>query len=257
MATFGKLTNGANQTQNTNDRATVSKFTLSEAGSVTKLTIRCWVGTNARNAKGVIYADSGGAPGALQGETNQVSVSNTSEQANDFTFATPVAVTALDWWLGIIWDADAAPDDFYVSHDATVNERQRVNITYPTAPDPFGAPTATQGPLDVYATYTPLVNVAGSQPAASATLARLYHALRAVVSSQPTATGELTATKLVSRLLEGAQLAAIGTLVRLAQYFRALTGNHPASSASLTKRLWPFRPGTRVGKIWGRLRRRP
>lgn len=156
MGTFGRTTAGAvdNNTQ-TGDQKYVSKFTLTEAADVTKLTAYVKNASSTANAKGVIYADSGGAPGALLGESNATS-HNTTAQWRDYTFATPVRLQPGDYWLGLHFDS-GMNGDFFNDDEASLG-RKNTDTYAGGAANPFGTPTTVNGLFSVYATYEPADN---------------------------------------------------------------------------------------------------
>ena len=88
------------------DRKEVSKFTAPQAGNVFKLTgymSGLGAGSGSQPVRAVIYADSGGNPGALLGVSNAVTI--TAGQAwgwVDFTFPSAVSIQAGTVWLGIL-----------------------------------------------------------------------------------------------------------------------------------------------------------
>ena len=78
-------------------------------------------------------------------------------------------------------------------------------------------------------------SLAGSQPAATGTLARIEQGLRALTGSQPAATGVLTRIEQAVRALAGNQPAASGTLTRVHGRPRSVAGNQPAATGTLTR----------------------
>lgn len=135
-----------------------SKFTLSEAGTVSKLTMYCantGASKSAGNAKGIIYSDAAGAPNALKGTSNEVAFAYAQAAGwVDFTFATPVLLAPGNYWLGIITDATAPGCGVY--RGSTGGYREWNADTYSDGPaDPWGThANAGTFPYSIYATYT-------------------------------------------------------------------------------------------------------
>lgn len=109
-----------------------------------------------------------------------------------------------------------------------------------------------------FATTDNITDLAGSQPASTGNLSRLYSGIRALLGSQPTSTGELdfippgptertltgnqpSATSTIARVysavrdLVGSQPTSTGISSRLYQAFRVLVGNQPSSTGVLTR----------------------
>lgn len=150
MGTFGRTTVGANDfNTHLGNEKYVSKFTLTEAADVSKLT--AYVGGVSAAARGVIYADSGGAPGALLGESAATS-HNTTPQWRDYAFAAPVRLAPGDYWLGLHFSAAMVGGDFYNGDEASLGRKNTDTYTDGAA-DPFGTPTTINGEFSVYATY--------------------------------------------------------------------------------------------------------
>lgn len=158
MATFGQTGDSASNVGDSADRKRGSKFTCPTSGTLEKFTARVWIdGTGSAPARGVLYSDNAGAPDALLATGDEVTVSNTSEAAVDFPFsggAQYALVGSTDYWL-VIHHQDPGTDLFRHSCDATASGHQRGTDTYSDGPsDPFGTPTALEGILDLYATYS-------------------------------------------------------------------------------------------------------
>lgn len=158
MATFGKLTDGASSTNSSADRKKVSSASPATSGTLTKLTGRFWLSaTGSTTIKGVVYADSAGAPGALLATGDEVTFTHTTEQAVDLPFSGAAQISLVGgttYWIG--WHhKDPGTPAVSISRDATASASQTNLDTYSDgATDPFGTPTAEAGPIDCYGTYT-------------------------------------------------------------------------------------------------------
>lgn len=152
--TFGYTTIGA--TQNLSvlaEDALLAIYSLTEDGTVTKLTI--YTKSSTDNAKGLIYDDDGASayPGTLMGISDIVAVPTTFDWY-DFAFGTPVDLTTGDWWLGFA----AGGTSVFEAFDAGGVNQQRYLTSasaYTTPPDPFTAgATGSNRNVSIYATYT-------------------------------------------------------------------------------------------------------
>lgn len=150
MGTFGYTTPGDTTVAVSTDKKGGSKFTLSEDGAVTKISV-FFLATTSLHAKCGIYSDNAGAPNALLGTSQEVSV--TPETAwRDFTFTVPVALVAGVYWLVVITDGwiwiykDAGDANQYAWKDDTYSDGFS---------NPFGVPGAYYAyKASIYATYT-------------------------------------------------------------------------------------------------------
>lgn len=158
MATFGKTTDGTGNSASSVDKMFVSSASPSTSGTVTSGTVRDWLSSAGNGpSKCVIYADSSGSPGALLATSDEVTITNTAEAAQTYNFsgANQISITGgTTYWIGVAWQDPGTPS-FTVSRDSTASQRKEQTFTYPTLPDPFGTPSATNsGPIDVFITYT-------------------------------------------------------------------------------------------------------
>jgi hypothetical protein len=109
-------------------------------------------------------------------------------------------------------------------------------VTYADAAVLYADPEVTytgRSPGYLHALEVTLRDVAGIQPTATGTLARLLAALRGLQGAQSTATGSLTRRLDAVRGLGGTQAAPSGTLTRVFNQPRALSGTQAAPSATL------------------------
>lgn len=121
------------------------------------------------SVKFAIYADDAGAPGALLAESDVETLTSTSETEVVFTFSGAnqiQVVSGTDYWIGPAWldpDPDGSTVGVTFSRDGVTGQRQEQNFTWPTLPDPYGTPVATNsGPLDAYVTYDENTPIAAS-----------------------------------------------------------------------------------------------
>jgi PKD repeat protein/glucose/arabinose dehydrogenase len=156
-STFGTSTPGASTDTATANFKEVSKYTSPQAGNVTKVTgyvSGLGAPSGSQPVRAVIYADSGGNPGALLGVTNAVTV--VAGQAwgwVDFTFPSPVAIQAGVVWMGYI--AGATSDLTQLRYDPVPGELRYNTNSYTSGPsNPFGAPTLSIMHYSLYATYS-------------------------------------------------------------------------------------------------------
>lgn len=168
MATFGDTGSGGSVSYQTANVIIVCKYTLSEAGLVSKLTLPIQgenvAGTQA--LKAVAYVNSAGVPGALVASSNEVVYDCTvvGPTVTDFTLAAPVTFPAADYFLGLFYGTRSAAGHASLLRNAgAVNQVKGKDPsgTYPNAQDPFGtASYSLSWTIRVYATYT----AAGGSP---------------------------------------------------------------------------------------------
>ena len=152
MPTLGQTGDQGSFSSSTTNKTAVSLVTITENGTLDSATARIWVSGGSANAKFCIYADSGGQPGAKLAESNQRTVTNTTEQGVNFTFsgASRIPLTeGTSIWIGPSWQ-DPGADSLNYSRGSTTGGRREASAY---APNPFGTPTSFTGPLDAYITY--------------------------------------------------------------------------------------------------------
>jgi PKD repeat protein len=158
-ATFGTTTPGTLNDEAGTDFKEVSKFTAPSAVSVTKVTGYVSGGgatSGSQKVRAVMYADSGGNPGALLGVSNEVTI--TAGQPFgwvDFPFASPVAGPAGTVWMGYI---AGLPNNLTLLRYSSVANDLKYNVDsggYADGPsNPFGTPITLGFHYSMYATYT-------------------------------------------------------------------------------------------------------
>lgn len=161
MATFGKATDGTSSSGTSSARKRVSSASPASDGIVQTATIRNWIfgGTGNGNTKAIIYADSGGSPGAILAISDQLNISNTSEQANTYTFSGAQKITVVGgttYWIGFIQDTLSGSGSLTVSRDSTGNGHKFDANTYASPEDPYGTATNATGIIDCFITYLPI-----------------------------------------------------------------------------------------------------
>jgi hypothetical protein len=156
-ATVGKTSVGASSDYFVAERKRVNSYAVPSAGAVSKLSIYLSpTGTAGQQVlKGLIYADSSGAPGALVGSSQPVTFSNTSATGwYDLAFSSPVKLATGNYWIGVITGASAGIAGF--RYDNVANSRVYNNNSYAAGPtNPFGAVTTDGEQTSLYATYVP------------------------------------------------------------------------------------------------------
>ena len=157
MATFGKTGVGGSQDNDNNNCEYISRFVLSENGTITGLSLyldNLASGHAACYAKSALYADSSGVAGALLATGTAVAIANS--QALGWVwlpFTSGVAEVAGTYHLGWMLDANGKGVDTYYD---TGTYAAWLNRTYTLGfIDPFGTPTNSGArSYSVYATYT-------------------------------------------------------------------------------------------------------
>jgi len=139
------------------DTKYVQRYAATATGNVTtgRLKVK---GGGAGNSKVrmLVYADSSGAPGALLGQSNEVTILSAAAYAFvDFTFPTPFAVTnGTNYWIGHIQDQAIT-----VQTGPTGLDWLRNSDTYSDgATNPFGTPIT----LSAFAQFGYEIGVGGS-----------------------------------------------------------------------------------------------
>ena len=156
VTTFGTTTPGTKTDSASANVKEVSKFTAPVTGNVTKVTAYIsGLGSTSGTQKirAVVYADSGGNPGALLGQSAEVTI--TAGRAwgwVDFTFSGGLNIPAGTVWMGFI---GATKNDLtQIRYDAVTNDLKYNNNTYTSgASNPFGTPKTGSKHYSIYATY--------------------------------------------------------------------------------------------------------
>ncbi len=152
--TFGYTTAGVNKHSLGANTKQGSRFTLSDSGNVDSIYFygkTSGGGMNPR-ARGVIYADNAGSPGALVATTQEITITSTLQWwAAGFSLAQ--TLTPDTYWLVV--HCKRATDIY--GDAGAANQRAFNADAYSNGPeDPFGLATQNDTTLSIYATYTPL-----------------------------------------------------------------------------------------------------
>jgi hypothetical protein len=152
--TFGYTSIGASVQGFLRNYASTCKATLSEAGTVTTVSIYCNSLSAGADVVAGIYDDNGGSPSDpnnLKTTSSAVTV-NTTPAWREFN-VTDVALAAGAYHLG--WNHnDASNCQFYYDSGDTGQTNWKAS-TYPNFPDPFGTPDGgNNNKYSIYATYT-------------------------------------------------------------------------------------------------------
>lgn len=156
--TFGvplDFSGGGSSGLSTANKVVVSKHTLSEAGTVTKITQRLIIATGTPYVKGLIFADSSGSPGELLGVTAASDCGvNWEPRWIDMTFSSGIELEAGTYWIGLVIDSNGA--NTYHAPFSGGSEKEATDNSY-TSPTDWNATAYTEASYSfyVYATYTP------------------------------------------------------------------------------------------------------
>lgn len=168
MATFGNQNTEANPYGAGANEKHASKFTLTEPGYVTTMFVYLdGLGPGGGNQvhRAIIYDDDGasGDPGTLLGVSAELTLIDDSAGSwREFTFTTPVALAAGDYYLGFHSGLTSQTSRYWRGDTAAL---QKLNIgdTYSDGTNAtWGSVSNDLGPLSVYATYTTVVAVGRS-----------------------------------------------------------------------------------------------
>ncbi|HEX4187041.1 MAG TPA: S8 family serine peptidase [Solirubrobacteraceae bacterium] len=156
-ATFGKTSVGGSSDTYAAGRKRVNRYALPVAGTVSKLSIYLapTATTGQQLLEGIIYADSGGAPGALIATSSQLTFKSTEGAGwYDLTFPAPPALAAGNYWIGVITGTTGGVAGF--RYDKVTASRDYNANSYGAGPsNPFGAASTDSEQTSLYATYTP------------------------------------------------------------------------------------------------------
>jgi hypothetical protein len=154
-ATFGKTNVGASTDAFLAGRKRVNRYALSVGGAVTKLSIYLAPTSTAGEEliKGIIYSDSGGAPSALLGVTEQLTFAQSNAAGwYDMKLASPVKLAAGNYWIGVITGGTGGVAGF--RYDSVAGSRDYNFNVYTSGPsNPFGAVSTDAEQTSLYATY--------------------------------------------------------------------------------------------------------
>ena len=129
-------------------------FAIGQAVTVSKLTAYLSGGASASKLRGVIYADNGGAPGALIGTSNELSIAAGAAAGwNDLTFPSALSLSAGSYWLGY-WYADGASRHYYVNAAGAERYAPAAYSSTNPAPASFGTASTSTSNYSIYASYT-------------------------------------------------------------------------------------------------------
>lgn len=155
MATLGKTSDGASTSLSSADKTVTSAVTATSSGVVTAGHFRAWLSaTGSTTTKVVIYADSAGNPGALLASSDAATLTITAEAQTNVVFSGANRITVVNgttYHVGLAWLDPGTPSVTF-SRDNTASQRNEASSYLP---DPFGAPTALTGPVDVYVDVEP------------------------------------------------------------------------------------------------------
>jgi len=153
VSTFGQTSQGASTAANTAGYKYAGRFQLTESGSCSKIS---WLfGTTGSPYVGgvtaCLYSDSGGTPDALLASKERNDISTGSPTWYDFTWDTPVSLTAGYYWLAVHFESTGLT---YYYTAASGTNYYKTDDSYADGPaDPFGSGTAGTTLYSVYATY--------------------------------------------------------------------------------------------------------
>jgi hypothetical protein len=140
------------------NRKRVNRCTLPGSATVTEVSIYLSPGapSGEQLIEGVVYADSHGQPGALLGVTEQLAFTSSSPAGwYHLALATPLALSAGQYWIGLISGATANVADEHFEHTGAA-EDYNAN-SYASGPsDPFGHVATSGEQMSLYATYEPV-----------------------------------------------------------------------------------------------------
>lgn len=150
--TFGYTTGQTSSQYSGRNSLALSKFTLSENGVVSKLTIYTQNYTDPTLMKGLIYSDNAGYPDQLLITPSEIST-GTHTSGGWVDLIASVSLNAGTYWLGYITPTTS---NYVSSLSSGGNGTAKVAGTYatPETTYPSGAALDADGIISIYATYT-------------------------------------------------------------------------------------------------------
>lgn len=149
--TLGVTTGADSIASGSGDEKFVIQVSSPGAIIVAKLVVRLVSAGSLRNIRGIIYANSGGAPGALVAAGTDVGISSLNNGTDiDLPFSAPQNLSLLDYWIGVHSDR-AATFGALNGAGSTIYGGDE----YTATDNPFGTPsTYHSGKLRISAPYT-------------------------------------------------------------------------------------------------------
>lgn len=170
-ATFGKTDDGTNVQTFSGDRIYLSFFTPASSGTITSCSGRVRL-TSAGStlSKIVIYATSAGEATTYLAQSDEVTVNWTTsaDTAYEVSGANEISIVGGTTYALGFWSDDPGVPSYEYKRDNTASVNRFMAVTYSSAgtpTSPFVSDGSSNGPLNVYCTYTE--SVAGSSPTAS------------------------------------------------------------------------------------------
>jgi hypothetical protein len=155
--TFGKTTVGATCAGMDANLKRVNRYSISSGGTVSSLSIylKPTSTSGTQSVEGIIYADNGGAPGALIGATTPLSFSSTNS-AGWYTLRlqSPRTLAAGAYWIGIMTGGTQGVAGYCFDSGASRSRDMNGNQMSSGPSTPFGSFTQDRNLMSVYATYT-------------------------------------------------------------------------------------------------------
>lgn len=159
--TFGYTTlfGSENGYYTTGDALIGGAFTLSEDGDVISIELGGRADTNIAYIKGVIFDDdgAGGEAGTILGTSTEKALNSDVNQFWNCTFATPVSLSAGNYWLGFFISRVDSGGKMAVNYQ-TGGNNIRADLSYGTTPVNWDASGDTEYngySMSVYAEYSP------------------------------------------------------------------------------------------------------
>lgn len=164
--TCGETGNNSSSQNNSSDRKVLSSCSPVSSGTLTSGVARVNLDAAGSSAsKLVIYSSTLGEPDALLATSDEVTITNTTEEAISYTFsgAEQIAITSgTTYWVGIHYTDPGVPS-VQVSRANTANLLRSGSDTYSNGPaNPCSCAVASNGAADIYFEYTVAGGVAST-----------------------------------------------------------------------------------------------
>lgn len=157
-ATCGQTSNNASSQNNSSDRKVLSACTPASSGTVISGVARVNLDAAGSSvAHLVIYSDNAGEPDALLAVSDDLAITNTTEEAITFTFTGVNQISVVNgtqYWEGIHYTDPGVPS-MQVSRANTANLLRSGSDTYSNgSANPCSCAVVSNGAADIYFTYT-------------------------------------------------------------------------------------------------------
>jgi len=210
LSNFGKTDIGSSITTVYEIATHVVKFSLPEAGLITKITAYvsgAW--GNPATIHAGIYDDSNGNPNNLKGTTSNTIVSTTAGWY-DFIFSTPVSLPVGTYHIGLY-----SPDNDFVWYYSAGSTAQYHYNVWSDFPNQWSGGSNNNWSMSIFATYTPNIWLKTSVSAQAQLTRKLVNWNDALIQWKDTSSTAITTRYNVTGLVPGAPYSVYDNLAEI------------------------------------------